>query len=299
MKDKILIYLKGFLMGICDIIPGVSGGTIAFITGIYARLINSVKGFSLKLVYDILAYPIHRKSDSLKEDVKKLDLGFLAILMFGIASALLIGSRVVKFLMHEYFAYTLSFFIGLILASSKTIFEHIEDHSTKNILFCVLGFILGVVCSMLVPLEVTPNLGYVFLGGFCAINAMFLPGISGAYILLIMGLYEFMVGVLNDLRNNIAFFLVFAAGAALGAFTISRIVSFLFKKYRCRTLYVLLGLVIGALGTPVKRIIDTTPFEVSSVLIMLFWCLLGGSLVVLLGRYKKIHERKSQAVAKD
>jgi putative membrane protein len=286
-------------MGICDIIPGISGGTIAFITGIYVRLINAVKGFSLKLVYDILTYPVHRKSDSLKEDVKKLDLVFLTILLLGIASALLLGSRVIKHLMEAYFAYTISFFIGLILASSMTIFEHIEDHSTKNIMFCVLGFILGVVSSMLVPLTVTPSLGYVFLGGFCAINAMFLPGISGAYILLIMGLYEFMVGVLNNLRSNIDYFLVFAAGAALGAFTISRIISFLFKRYRCRTLYVLLGLVIGALGTPIKRIIETTSFAVSNVIIILFWCLLGAALVVLMGRYKKSYERKTQTVVKE
>ena len=299
MKDKILIYLKGFLMGICDIIPGISGGTIAFITGIYARLINAVKGFSLKLVYDIVAYPITRKSDSLKESIKKLDLVFLTILLLGIASAFLATSRLMKFLMEVYFAYTLSFFIGLILVSSKTIFEHIEDHSAKNILFCVLGFVLGVISVMLVPLTVTPSLGYVFLGGFCAINAMFLPGISGAYILLIMGLYEFMVGVLNNLRNKIAFFLVFIAGALLGAFTISRIISFLFKKYRCRTLYLLLGLVIGSLGTPVKKIIETTSFEMSNVLMMAFLCLLGGSIVVLLGRYKKIYERKTRAVEKD
>ena len=299
MKNRILIYLKGFLMGICDIIPGVSGGTIAFITGIYVRLINAVKGFSLKLFYDILAYPVMRKSDSLKEDIRRLDLGFLIILLVGIASAFLVGARVIKFLMEEYFAYTITFFIGLILASSKTIFEHIEDHSVKNIMFCVLGFALGVISSMLVPLEVTPSLGYVFLGGFCAINAMFLPGISGAYILLIMGLYEFMVDVLNDIRNNISFFLVFAAGASLGAFTISRIISFLFKKYRCRTLYVLLGLVIGALGTPVKMVIERAAFQVSNVLIMVFWCLLGGSLVFILGRYKKIHERKSQPVKEE
>jgi len=285
-------------MGICDIIPGISGGTIAFITGIYTRLINAVKGFSLKLVYDILTYPINRKSDSLKEDIKKLDLIFLMILMLGIASAFLLTSRVIKFLMHEYFAYTLSFFIGLILVSSKTIFEHIEDHSPKNILFCVLGFILGVVSSMLAPLTVAPSLGYVFLGGFCAINAMFLPGISGAFILLIMGLYEFMINVLNDIRNNISYFLAFAVGASLGAFTISRIVSVLFKRNKCRTLYVLLGLVIGALGTPIRKIIEITSFQVSNVLIMVFLCLLGGSLVVLLGRYKNIYERKSQAVEK-
>ena len=299
MKNKILIFLKGFLMGICDLIPGISGGTIAFITGIYTQLIDAVKSFSPKLIYDIVTYPINRKSDSVKEDIKKLDLNFLMILMLGIASAFLVGSRVIKFLMEGYFAYTISFFIGLILASSKTIFEHIEDHSTKNILFCVLGFILGVVSSILVPLTVTPSLEYVFLGGFCAVNAMFLPGISGAFILLIMGLYEFMVNVLNDIRNNISYFLVFAAGASLGAFTISRIISFLFKRNKCRTLYVLLGLVIGALGTPVKKIIETASFQVSNVLVMVFWCVLGGSLVVLLGRYRKAHERKSQIIEKE
>jgi putative membrane protein len=294
-----MIYLKGFLMGVCDLIPGISGGTIAFITGIYARLINSVKGFSPKLVYDIVTYPVNRRSDSLKEDIKKLDLVFLLILMLGIMSAFLIGSRIIKFLLKEYFAYTLSFFIGLILASSKTIFEHIENHNLKNILFCLLGLILGLLSSMLVPLTVTPSLGYVLLGGFCAVNAMFLPGISGAFILLIMGLYEFMIGVLNDIRNNRSYFLIFIVGAILGAFTISRIISFLFKKNKCRTLYTLLGLVIGALATPVKKIIETESFQISNILIMVFWCLLGASLVVLLGIYRKAYERKTQTTEKE
>jgi len=285
-------------MGVCDLIPGISGGTVAFITGIYTRLINAVKSFSPKLIYDIVTYPINRKSDRLKEDIKKLDLIFLLILMLGIMSAFLIGSRIIKFLLREYIAYTLSFFIGLILASSKTIFEHIENHDIKNILFCLLGLILGLLSSMLVPLIVEPSLGYVLLGGFCAVNAMFLPGISGAFILLIMGLYEFMVNVLNDIRNNISYFLVFIAGAILGAFTISRIISFLFKKNKCRTLYTLLGLVIGALATPVKKIIETTSFQMSYVLIMVFWCLLGASLVVLMGSYKKAYERKTQITEK-
>lgn len=285
-------------MGVCDLIPGISGGTVAFITGIYTRLINAVKSFSPKLIYDIVTYPINRKSDRLKEDIKKLDLIFLLILMLGIMSAFLIGSRIIKFLLREYIAYTLSFFIGLILASSKTIFEHIENHNIKNVLFCLLGLILGLLSSMLVPLTVGPSLGYVLLGGFCAVNAMFLPGISGAFILLIMGLYEFMVNVLNDIRNNISYFLVFIAGAILGAFTISRIISFLFKKNKCRTLYTLLGLVIGALATPVKKIIETTSFQMSYVLIMVFWCLLGASLVVLMGSYKKAYERKTQITEK-
>jgi putative membrane protein len=294
MENRFLIFLKGFLMGVCDLIPGISGGTVAFITGIYSRLIGAVKSFSPKLIYDIFTYPIHKKEDRLKEDIKKLDLLFLLVLILGISSALLVGSRIIKLLLGDYPAYTLSFFIGLILASSTIIFNHIQNHNIKNISFGFFGFALGLMFAVLVPLTVTPTLGYVFLGGFLAVNAMFLPGISGAFILLIMGLYEFMINVLNDIPNNISYFLLFIAGALLGAFSISRIISFLFKKNRCRTLYVLLGLVIGALSVPLKKILQTASFQISNVLIMVFWFLLGASLVVLIGRYQKGYERKRQ-----
>ncbi len=280
-------------MGICDIIPGVSGGTIAFITGIYTRLINAVKSFSLKLVYDLITYPISRKTEQLKKDFKKLDLGFLVVLGVGIACAFLAGSKLIKFLLENYFSYTLSFFIGLILASSRTIFTHIENHSMKNILFCFLGLVLGIGLNFLVPREITtPGLGYVFLGGICAISAMFLPGISGAFILLIMGLYEFMIDVLHDIGDHIRYFLVFIAGAALGAFGISRIISALFEKNRCRTLYVLLGLVVGALSTPLRKIIDTGPFNFIAVLVMVLCFLAGACLVILLDYYQRAHAQK-------
>ena len=275
-------------------IPGISGGTVAFITGIYSRLIGAVKSFSPKLIYDIFTYPIHKKEDRLKEDIKKLDLLFLLVLILGISSAFLVGSRIIKLLLRDYPAYTLSFFIGLILVSSTIIFNHIQNHNIKNISFGFFGFALGLMFSILVPLTVTPTLGYVFLGGFFAVSAMFLPGISGAFILLIMGLYEFMINVLNDISNNISYFLLFITGALLGAFSISRIISFLFKKNRCKTLYVLLGLVIGALSVPLKKILQTASFHLSSVLIMVFWFLLGASLVVLIGRYQKGYERKRQ-----
>ena len=281
-------------MGVCDLIPGISGGTIAFITGIYTRLIDSVKNFSPKLIYDIFTYPIHKNRDRLKEDIKKLDLLFLLVLMLGIGSALMIGSRIIKFLLMDYYAYTLSFFIGLILASSKIIFNHIQNHNIKNISFGFLGIALGLMLSILVPLNVTPTLGYVFLGGVFAVSAMFLPGISGAFILLILGLYEFMINVLNDISGNISYFLVFIAGALSGAFCISRIISFLFKKNKCKTLYVLLGLVIGALSTPIKKILQTSSFQISNVFIMAFWLLLGALLVVLVASCRKAYERKSQ-----
>ena len=117
MKNKILLFLKGILMGICDLVPGISGGTIAFITGIYDRLINAVKGFSLQLVWDIVSFNLK----GIKKDFRKLDLGFLIILFLGILTSLLLGSRVIEFLLENYTAYTLTFFIGLIIASSKII----------------------------------------------------------------------------------------------------------------------------------------------------------------------------------
>ena len=273
-------------------IPGISGGTIAFITGIYTRLIDAVKNFSPKLIYDIFTYPIHRRRESLKEDIRKLDSLFLLVLMLGIGSALLAGSGIIKFLLRDYYAYTLSFFVGLIIASSKILFNHIQNHNIKNISFGFFGFALGLMLSILVPLTVTPTSGYVFLGGFFAISAMFLPGISGAFILLIMGLYEFMINVLNDIPGNIRYFLLFVTGALAGAFCISRIISFLFKKNRCRTLYVLLGLVIGALSTPLKKIFQTATFEISNIFIMVFCFLLGALLVVLVTGYRKAYERK-------
>ena len=133
MKNSVKIYLKGMLMGICDIIPGISGGTIAFITGIYARLINAVKSFSPSLILDLFQYP--KNKGKLIESIKKLDLIFLITLVAGIGTAFLIMSRVISFLLDRYFAFTISFFIGLILASSTVIYKKIENHKPKNILF--------------------------------------------------------------------------------------------------------------------------------------------------------------------
>ncbi|MBW2980280.1 DUF368 domain-containing protein [Candidatus Woesearchaeota archaeon] len=266
-------------MGICDIIPGISGGTIAFITGIYTRLINAVKSFSPKLVGDLFRYSIKRDKQglsALKQDVKKLDLIFLITLGAGIATALLIGSRIITYLLENHYAYTISFFIGLILASSKAIFDHIERHHTKNIMFGLLGLLVGISLSILIPATITPNIAYIFIGGFLAISAMFLPGISGAFILLILGIYEFMLSVLHDILGKLDYFMAFTIGAILGAFSISRAVSFLFRKDKCKTLYVLLGLVIGCLSIPIKKVCqNTTSWTISNIVVMLLFLALG------------------------
>ncbi len=277
-------------MGICDLIPGISGGTIAFITGIYLRLINAVKSFSFKLIYDLFKFLIGKgRYKDLREDIKKLDLGFLIVLLLGIFSAIFLGSRIIKFLLDNYFSYTLCFFIGLILVSCFIIFENIKNHNWKNILLGVLGFFAGVLFCLLAPVNVVPSLKYVFIGGFFAISAMFLPGISGAFILLIMGLYEFMINVLHNLSSNLNYFIMFVLGAGLGALIISRTISFLFRKDKCKTLYFLLGLVIGALGIPLKKIYEIS-FELNVIDIgIMFILFLGGILLVIVVRkYEKI-----------
>ena len=266
-------------MGICDLIPGISGGTIAFITGIYEKLIESIKN-----LFNLIFYPFSfliRKSKFIKKE--KVDWKFLFILFFGIFSAIFLGSKIIKFLLDNYYIYTISFFIGLILASSKIIFNNIKNHKIKNILFGFIGLIIGISLSFLIPLNINPSYSYVFLGGFLAISALFLPGISGAFILLILGLYEFMINVLNNILDKIDYFIFFLLGAILGAFFISRLISFLFKKDKCKTLYFLLGIVIGALSVPVKTIIN---FKTNLFLIFLF-VFIGGLLVYLFNRYNK------------
>ncbi len=288
MIDKIMIYIKGILMGICDIIPGISGGTIAFITGIYSRLINAVKAFSPSVIKDFFSYIIKRDKASkrrISRDIRNMDLLFLIPLILGISTAFLVMSKVISYLLEKHFEETIFFFIGLIIVSAMVIFKKIRDHKAINIIFGIIGVIIGAVTSFISPLSVEPSLFYIFIGGFLAISAMFLPGISGAFILLLLGIYDFMLGILHDLANNLNYFFVFMCGAIAGAFSISRIISFLFKKDRYKTLYILLGLVIGSLILPLRRVLDKTNNYITSI--MIFFLLVGMLIAYLISKLEK------------
>ena len=185
------VFVKGFLMGTADIIPGISGGTIAFITGIYFRFIGSVKNINIKNAFEILNCILRLRFREFAERFVKYDFHFLLTLLIGIGTAILGISKIVTYLLENFAAYTLAFFVGLIIASSKIIFDEIKSHKTGDILFGLFGFLIGIVMLILVPSKIAePALWYVFLGGFVAISAMFLPGISGSFILLVLGLYQ-------------------------------------------------------------------------------------------------------------
>jgi putative membrane protein len=280
-NNKLSIYAKGFLMGACDIIPGVSGGTVAFITGIYMDFICSVKNINYKNIKKLVVLLWQRKWSSFWLEMKVLKFDFLLILLLGILSAIFLVSRVVLFLLEDYRVFTLSFFVGLILASAKVVLKEINLKSFQNILFGILGLTVGIGLNFLVPLNIdTPSLFYLFISGFLAISAMFLPGISGSFILLILGVYQFILNALHHISSSYFSLSVFILGILFGAFFISRFINLVYHKDKSKTLFVLLGLVIGSLSIPVFEIIKlSSGFGGLNILLEITLFLLGFVLV--------------------
>jgi len=243
-------------MGACDTVPGISGGTMALITGIYQRFIESIKNNISKNFLLMIKALIVKDTKTFKTLYQKSDIKFLLTLLFGIFTAIFLASKIILSLLENYPAYTLSFFIGLILASSIIIFKEINVHNKNNYISGTFGLVLGLSLIFLIPktLTVVP-LTYVFLGGFLAVSAMFLPGVSGSFVLLVLGLYEIVYNSIHSISENKLLLTTFAAGAILGAIFISRLIDYLFKINKSKTLYFLFGLVIGALIIPIQKVI--------------------------------------------
>lgn len=261
-KDKknqliynLVIFIKGMFMGIADLVPGISGGTIAFISGIYERLINAITNITPKNKYNLIKLLIKKDLKKFNELFLKLDYLFLLILFAGVFTSILTFSKIILFFYNNYNSYLLIFFIGLILASSKIIYQEIPIHKIFNITFGIGGFLLGLTLLYLSPQEVlNPSYLAIFCGGFLAVFALFLPGVSGSFILLILGLYGFILEALQDIFSNITIFLTFLFGAIFGVFLVSRLIKYLFKQDKSKTLYILLGLVLGSLIIPISQV---------------------------------------------
>ena len=236
-----LIFLKGVLMGVCDIIPGVSGGTIALITGIYERLISAIGSISMVPVTALL----RGRKDEASEAINRIDPIFLGILLAGIGLGLLTMSRIILSLLQTYPAETYAFFFGLIIVSSVLIYYRIEQADAVIAAVWVgLGLAVGYGIGGLDQAALGHSLPVLFLTGFIALCAMILPGISGAYITLLMNQYEFLLAALASL--NLVPLIVYIAGGVAGLLSMSRVLKLMLSRYHTQSLAFLTGLMLGS-----------------------------------------------------
>ncbi len=227
-------------MGIANVIPGVSGGTIALITGIFERLINAIKSFDLKAVKLIFA-------GNFKEFARYTDLAFIISLFVGVGIAILAIARLFEYLFENYPVYIWSYFFGLILASIYFVGKTIDKWNWGAIIAFVLGTALAIALTFMKPAAQNDNVWYLILCGIVAICSMILPGLSGSYVLILMGNYQLVaIDAINHLRFEIL--IPVAIGAIVGLIVFSHFLSWLFKKYKNQTLAVLTGFILGSLG---------------------------------------------------
>ncbi len=237
--DWVRLYFKGIGMGAADVVPGVSGGTIAFITNIYEELIHSIK---------IITSALHSKL--LKGDIKgfwnEINFSFLIPLLAGIGTSIAILSRLVLYLLNTYPIAIWSFFFGLIIASAIVVYRKVKSHNTGVIIAALIGALIAFFITVISPAQTTEAWWFILISGFIAICAMILPGISGSFILLLMGKYEFILNAVREL--NIFIIVLFASGCVLGLAAFSNLLDWMLKKYHDITIAILAGFMIGSLN---------------------------------------------------
>ena len=239
LTDYLIISLKGMAMGAADVVPGVSGGTIAFISGVYEELIATLNSINLNSLKTL-------KLQGVSATWKKINGNFLLALFGGILLSILSLSKLVAWLLHEEPVLLWAFFFGLVLASIIFVLKKINQWNSAVFLGLILGGVFAYQLTQLNALGNSDSNWYLFLSGAIAICAMILPGISGAFILVILGSYANVLQALND--KDIAKITIFMTGALIGILSFSRLLKWLFKRFKNMTLAVLTGFMIGALS---------------------------------------------------
>ena len=233
-------------MGAADVIPGVSGGTIAFIMGIYDEFVGSLASINMEAVKLLF-------SGKFKAFWKHINGSFLISLVIGIGISVVALAGLMQYLLANKPIQTWAFFFGLIVASSIFIIRGISGWKLREVLFLVFGMVLGVTICTLSPTQTPDGLWFIFISGAIAICAMILPGISGSFILLILGKYQYIMGVISDLVSgvnigqNILIIGVFGIGAVIGILAFSKFLHWLLARWQKETMIVLAGFIIGSL----------------------------------------------------
>lgn len=240
LKHYLIIYLKGMAMGAADVVPGVSGGTIAFISGIYEELLASISSVKVGLLKTLF-------NNGFKVAWKEVNGYFLLTLLAGIFTSILSLARLISWLLEHKPVLVWSFFFGLVLASIFFVARQISRWTIITVFMFVLGALLAYYITTLQPLisENTSSL-FMFFAGALAICAMILPGISGAFILVLLGAYK---PILDAIYNkNIALLVIVAVGAVTGLLSFSKLLNWLFDHYKNFTLAALTGFILGSLN---------------------------------------------------
>lgn len=254
-KDYLVLVFKAFCMGVADLIPGVSGGTIAFITGIYEGLLDAVGSVNKESVGAILKLDF-------KKALSIIHVRFLAPLVFGMLSAIFLLARLMHYLINEHPIPTWATFFGLIAASIIVVFRQLEDPKKPgNVISLVVGAIFAWIMVSLIPVDTPTDSWFIYLCGIIGISAMILPGLSGSFLLLILGKYEFITGAVKApfAEGNFPILLTFVAGSLTGVAGFSRILNWFLKHYHSQTMAFLTGILIGSMKKvwPWKEILET------------------------------------------
>lgn len=249
-KEYLLLFSKGAGMGAADVVPGVSGGTIAFITGIYEELLDSIRSVdaeAIKLLFRL----------RLADFWRHINGTFLLVLLSGIGFSVLALSRVILYLLADHPELIWSFFFGLIVASAWVVGRKIGRWSAGVVFFGILGTAIAYYVTVATPAQTPEAYWFIFLSGAIAICAMILPGISGSFLLVLLAKYEFILNAVKELRMDVI--AVFGAGCVVGILSFSRVLNWALKKYHNATIALLTGFMVGSLNKvwPWKQTIET------------------------------------------
>lgn len=302
LKNYVRLFITGFSMGTADLIPGVSGGTIAFLSGIYEELITSIKLVTGEVLRLFLKFKFI-------EGIKLIPFKFLVPLAVGLFGAIFLLANLLSYLLATYPVFVWSFFFGLVLASTFVVTKRIKKWGIAD----VTGFIVAAIGAYIlvgaVPVETPSELPFFFLAGMIAIVAMILPGISGSFILLLLGKYQQVLGAVTS--RDFLTLLVFALGAVFGIALFSRVLSWLFARHHDISVAILAGFMLGSVRKiwPWKEVVETrinshgeivplvennilpASFDISIVFALVL-LIIGAGIVLYLGKLDLIKEQK-------
>ncbi len=291
-SSKLNIYLKGILMGFANIIPGLSGGTIALIIGIYDRLISCILGFNLRLLYNFISIrnPSWRKN--LQVSFEKLDLPFLIPLFLGMLTSVFLLSTIVSFIFSNFRSFSNAFFLGILFVSLILLRSEFHPDSPTRIILIIVAFSLSFFLSDNISnIQNSPGFFVIFMAGLLASFAMLLPGISGAALLYLIGMYEFIILTFNKLLFSLPALLtgnyhyliqststlaIFLSGLIIGTVNSAKIVNFSLSNDRKTTMTILISLMAGSFRFPANEILNHIPsFSLNSITLILLFFSLG------------------------